>query len=123
MKNQKPTKVELLPLPRNLDELLIFDARFLDAETKRELLRIMPRLFHVRHLWKEEYVRSGCLRCGRKRAPYGAGGFCNTCQARIDYRMRHRYHKIGADRQLADETAELTRKFDAAQMLLNGDPE
>jgi hypothetical protein len=121
MRNQKPTKAEVISLPRNLDELLIFDARFLDADTKRELLRLMPRLLHVRRLWKEEYVRSGCIRCGRKRTPYGAGGFCNACQARIDYRMRHRYQKIGVDRHIAEETGDLTRKFDAAQMLLNGD--
>jgi hypothetical protein len=121
MKKQKLVTVELVPLPKNLDELLIFDARFLDVETRRQLLRLFPDLLHVRRLWKEEFLRNGCISCKRKRGWYGAGGFCSGCQARIDYRMRHRYHRIGEDRQLDKETAALTRKFDAAQMLLGGD--
>lgn len=121
MKKQKLATTEVVPLPRSLDELFIFDARFLDAHTKRELLRILPQLFHVRRLWKEEYLRNGCLGCHRKKAAYGAGGFCNACQARIDYRMRQRYHKIGADREIEKETAALTRKWNAAQALLGGE--
>jgi hypothetical protein len=176
MNKQEISNVEPLSLPRNLDDLLIFDARFLDARTRRQLLRIFPRLLHIRRLWKKEYLESGCLSCQkpdqtiriaarlrsrgstwaeiyevitpnvasreeRKRfenavrwklqhldAPtrepsqwYGAGGLCNACQVRIFNRMHRRYHEIGADRQVAKETADLTRKSDAAQMLLNGD--
>src|SRR5262249_60440946 len=35
-----------------LENLLIFDARCLDRETRQELLRLVPQLVHVRGAWR-----------------------------------------------------------------------
>ncbi|MHB8499711.1 MAG: hypothetical protein ACYDCG_18285 [Candidatus Acidiferrales bacterium] len=55
----------LLPKPveRKIDELLVFDARCLDAATARELLRLVPALAHIRHAWRAHYRQYGCLAC------------------------------------------------------------
>jgi hypothetical protein len=118
--------VEVLPESpvELLETLLIFDARCLDKDTRQELLRILPQLVHIRRAWKEEYVECGCVCCHKKKARYGAGGFCNACAARIFGRMRQRYGKLMAGRDVTAELATfkeaLTLRFSAAQRLLGG---
>jgi len=46
-----------------LEQLLIFDARMLDKDTQRELLRILPQLVHVRRAWKAHFLENGCVGC------------------------------------------------------------
>lgn len=50
-------------MERKLDELLVFDARCIDAQTKRELLRLFPKLTHLRRAWREHFEKYGCLGC------------------------------------------------------------
>jgi len=108
-----------------LETLLIFDARCLDKETRQELLRILPQLVHIRHAWKAEYMECGCVSCHKKKAEYGAGGFCNACCKRIYMRMRNRYRKAVEGRDLAQEfatfTDALSLRYNAAQRLFNGE--
>ena len=110
-----------------IENLLIFDARCLDAETRRELLRIIPQMVRIREAWKAEYLECGCISCHKKKPWYGAGGMCVACSGRYGQRMRKRYRKLMAGRDLAAELAAfagaLTLKFSAAQELLNGDDE
>jgi hypothetical protein len=59
-------KVEVMlpkPVERKIDELLVFDARCIDAATAHELLRLVPALAHIRHAWRAHYRRYGCLAC------------------------------------------------------------
>jgi hypothetical protein len=59
-------KVEVM-LPRaaerKLDELLVFDARGVDVDTRQELLRLLPRLVHLRRAWQAHFREHGCLSC------------------------------------------------------------
>jgi hypothetical protein len=118
--------VEVLPESpvELLETLLIFDARCLDKDTRQELLRILPQLVRIRHAWKAEYMECGCVCCHKKKTRYGAGGFCNACAARLFGRMRQRYRKLMAGRDLPAEMATLkealTLSFSAAQKLLGG---
>lgn len=108
-----------------LEELLVFDARMLDAATQRELLRIVPQILQVRAAWKAEYIECGCVCCHRKNPWYSGGGLCNACYARISPRMRERRRKELQGRDLTAENIEfresLARKFNIAQRLLKGD--
>ena len=119
--------VEVLPESpeERLETLLIFDARCLDKETRQELIRILPQLVHIRRAWKAEYMECGCISCHKKKNLYSAGGFCNACAARIFARMRKRYRKLTAGRDLAQEFATfkdaLCLRYNAAQRLFNGD--
>ena len=110
-----------------IESLLIFDARCLDAETRRELLRIIPQMVRIREAWKAEYLECGCISCHKKKPWYGAGGLCVACHGRLGQRMRKRYKKQMARRDLPAElaafTETLTAKFSAAQRLLNGGDE
>jgi len=107
-----------------VESLLIFDARALDADVRRELLRILPEMIRVRRAWRAEFMECGCISCHKKRVNYGAGGFCNRCWGRIYQRMTYRYKKLMEDRDLPAELAKftgaLTLKFSAAQKLLGG---
>jgi hypothetical protein len=106
-----------------MENLLIFDARCLDMETRQELLRILPQLVHIRRAWKEEYLECGCIHCHKKRADYSSGGFCSACQSRIFARMRCRRKKIMNGRDLAVEVEAfrdgLALRYNAAQRLFN----
>lgn len=174
--------VEVLPESHVelLETLLIFDARSLERDTQRELLRLLPQLIHVRRAWKAHYLEHGCISCPKaderigiaarmrldhypwgkifeivapsihthrdrkcfqsavywklehlnaraERNPntYGSGGFCNACQTRILARMRKRYIKLMAGRDLPAEwatfKAALCLRYNAAQRLFNGD--
>lgn len=104
-------------------ELLLYDARFLDVATKQELLRLIPRLVHVRRARQAIFRRYGCQSCHRKRVAYGAGGFCNRCASRDFRRVKAELEKMGEGRNAAEESAALTRRLDAAQRLLNGGDE
>ena len=121
--------VEVLPQSpvEVMETLLIFDARCLDRETQQELLRILPQLVHVRRAWKAEYMEYGCISCHKKKPLYSSGGFCNTCATRLGWRMRKRYRKLMAGRNLAKEFAAfkeaLCQRYDTAQRLFNGDDE
>lgn len=107
-----------------MESLLIFDARCLDAETRRELLRVLPQILRIRKAWRAEYMECGCISCHKKITAYGAGGFCRRCWGRIFKRMHRRYRTLMAGRDLPAElktfTEALTLKFSAAQMLLGG---
>jgi hypothetical protein len=108
-----------------IESLLIFDARCLDTDTRQELLRILPQLVHIRRAWKAEFMECGCISCHKKKAGYGAGGFCNACWGRIYMRMRNRYRKAMQGRNLPAELATfkdaLCLRYNAAQRLFNGD--
>jgi hypothetical protein len=108
-----------------IESLLIFDARCLDKDTRYELLRILPQLVHISHAWRAEYMECGCISCHKKKAGYGAGGFCNACWGRIYKRMRNRYRKAMHGRNLPAELATfkdaLCQRYNAAQRLFNGE--
>jgi hypothetical protein len=108
-----------------MENLLIFDARCLDRETRQELLRLVPQLVHIRRAWRAEYMECGCISCHKKKAGYGAGGFCNSCWGRIYQRMRNRFRKalVGHDlpAELATFKDALQLRCNAAQRLFNGD--
>jgi hypothetical protein len=59
------TQVVALPPEQAIESLLIFDVRCLDAGTKRELLRLLPQLIHIRRAWKAEFTECGCLACSK----------------------------------------------------------
>ena len=174
--------VEVLPKSpiEALEMLLIFDARALERDTQRELLRILPEIVRVRQAWKAHYLEYGCVSCPKaverfsiaarmrlkgfkweeifelvapnvhtqrdrkcfqnsvywkiehlkhrtERNPnaYGSGGLCSACQARIVARMRKRYRKLMAGRDLVQELATfpdtLCLRYNAAQRLFNGE--
>lgn len=46
-----------------LDDLLLFEAAFLDVTTRQELLRLLPRLVHVRRARQKIFHVRGCLTC------------------------------------------------------------
>jgi hypothetical protein len=103
-----------------IEDLMVFDARCLDKETRLELVRLLPELTHIRRAWKAHFSVHGCVSCHRKRVDYGAGGFCWRCQARITTRMRTCFREVNAGRNIPDEVASLSRRYDAAQSLFNG---
>jgi hypothetical protein len=110
-----------------IESLLIFDARCLHRETRQQLLLLLPQIVHIRRAWRAEYMECGCISCHKKKAGYGAGGFCNACWGRIYGRMRLRYRKLMAGRDLPAEMAQfrdaLQLKYNAAQRLFNGSDE
>ena len=56
--------IEVLRAPeRKVDDLLIFDASFLDPATRYELQRIVPQLVHIRRARKAHFQEHGCLVC------------------------------------------------------------
>jgi hypothetical protein len=121
---KKRAKVEaMLPVlvARKLDELLVFDACYLDVPTRQALLRLMPQLVQVRRARKAIFLRYGCGSCHRKRVLYGAGGLCNASACRDYGRMKTEIRKRLEGRDAREETAALSLKFSTAQMLLNGD--
>jgi hypothetical protein len=107
------------------ESLLIFDARCLDRQDRQALMSFIPQLLHIHKAWKAEYMECGCTSCHKKKAGYGAGGFCNACWSRIYARMRNRFRKAMAGRDLPAELATfkdaLQLKYNAAQRLFNGD--
>jgi hypothetical protein len=109
------------------ENLLIFDARCLDRKTREELQRLAPQLLHIHRAWKAEYMECGCISCHKKKVGYGAGGFCNACWGRIYMRMRNRFRRVMAGRDLPAELATfknaLQLKYNEAQRLFNGDDE
>jgi hypothetical protein len=114
------TDAPLSPL-QAVEDLMVFDARCLDRATWHDLVRVLPDLTRIRKAWKAHFASFGCVSCRRKKTEYGAGGFCYTCLARITGRMRRCFRNIGADRNMPDEIASLSRRYDAAQQLFNGD--
>lgn len=104
-----------------IEDLMIFDARCLDKATWHQLLRVLPDLRRIRKAWKAHFAEFGCLYCKRKKTVYAAGGLCHTCLSRITGRMRRCFRNIRADRNIPDEIASLSRRYDAAQRLFNGD--
>ena len=74
--------------------------------------------------WKLSHPKQ---RAERHPGAYGAGGFCNACATRIFGRMRKRYRKLMAGRDLPAElptfTDALCLRYNAAQRLFNGDDE
>ena len=104
-----------------IEDLMVFDARCLDKETRLELVRLLPELTHIRRAWKAYFTVHGCVSCRRKKTDYGAGGFCYKCLCRITARMRTCFRKVGEGRNIPDEVASISRKYDAAQRLFNGD--
>jgi hypothetical protein len=105
---------------QGIEDLMIFDARCLDRETWHQLLRVLPELTLIRKAWRAHFSVHGCVSCRRKKTDYGAGGFCYNCLARITTRMRTCFRKLSAGRDIPDEVASLSRRYDAAQRLFNG---
>lgn len=89
----------------------------LDRETGHALVRVLPQLTRIRKAWRAHFVEHGCVSCHRKKTEHGAGGFCYGCLARITRRMRTCFRKIDAGRNIPDEFASITRRYDAAQRL------
>ena len=114
------TAAPLTPL-QAMEDLMVFDARCLDRGTWHELLRVLPDLTRVRKAWKAHFAAHGCVCCRRKKTQYGGGGFCYTCLARITTRMRTCFRQVDAGRDIPDEVASLSRRYDAAQRLFNGE--
>jgi len=108
-------------IERRIEDLLIFDARILDIATRKELVRLVPGLHAIRLAWKAHFAMYGCVSCHRKKVGYASGGLCDRCLHRTLYRMKTCLRKIDAGRSTPEEIGELTRKFDAAQRLFNGE--
>jgi hypothetical protein len=106
---------------QGVEDLMIFDARCLDKETRQQLQRLLPELTLIRKAWKAHFTVHGCVSCRRKKTDYGAGGFCYNCLCRITMRMRTCFRKINEGRNIPDEIASISRKYDAAQRLFNRD--
>src|SRR5690242_1939113 len=87
--------------PESLEEalgnLLFFDARCLERETRRELMRVLPQLVHAGRSWMARFAEYGCLCCHKKKVPYGAGALCSRCLAREFTRIREWYRKQNSD--------------------------
>ena len=117
----KKTTIEVAK-PDSLEEalgnVLFLDARFLDRTVRRELLRILPVLIHLGPAWRARFAECGCFSCHKKKVPYGSGGCCNRCSARESHRMKEWYRKISDPAREIEARDALTRKYDAAQMLL-----
>jgi len=62
----KLAKVEVM-LPRaaerKVDDLLVFDAQFVDVATRQELLRLLPQLVHLSRARKAQFEEDGCPTC------------------------------------------------------------
>jgi hypothetical protein len=106
---------------QGVEDLMIFDARCLDKETRQQLQRFLPELTLIRKAWKAHFSVHGCLSCHRKRVNYGAGGFCWRCLARITVRMRTCFRKVSEGRNIPNEIASISRRFDAVQRLFNAE--
>ena len=117
----KKTTIEVAK-PDSLEEalanLLFLDARDLESSVRSELLRILPILVHTGRSWRARFAEYGCIHCHKKKVPYGAGGFCDRCATRESCRMREWFRKIGSPARAIEAQAALTRKYDAAQLLL-----
>lgn len=121
--NKKLELVRVSPPQSGLEtveELMVFDARCLDKETRMELRHILPGLLNVTRAWQVYFSVHGCLLCGQDDAGYGAGGFCNECKQIVYNRMRTCVRRVKAHRNIPDDIAALSRKFDVAQQLFNG---
>lgn len=103
-----------------VEDLMVFDARCLDKATWLELVRVLPELTNIRRAWKAHFAAHGCVSCRRKKKEYCAGGFCLECYRRIAQRMRTCFRKLNAHRNIPNDIAALSRKFEAAQRLFNG---
>jgi hypothetical protein len=60
------TKTEvMLPqgVERKVDDLLVFDACYVDRATRYDLQRIIPHLVHLRRARKAYFEQHGCLMC------------------------------------------------------------
>jgi hypothetical protein len=110
-------------LERAVEDLLIFDSRFLDKDTRHELQRLLPALIHASRFWIARFAEKGCLCCRRKKVPYGAGGLCDRCHARESRGIREWNSKRFADRDFEKEASALSRRLDLAQALFNGGEE
>jgi hypothetical protein len=121
LKLKRIEKVEAIETiaARKLGELLLFEACFLDISTRQDLLRIIPKLVHVRRARQAIFRRYGCHSCHRKKVAYGAGGFCNRCAARDYLRVKTELKRMGEGRNAGEESALLTRRLDAARLILN----
>jgi hypothetical protein len=106
---------------QGVEDLMIFDARCLDRGTWLELVRVLPELTVIRKAWPAHFTVHGCVSCRRKKTEYGAGGFCYKCLARITTRMRTCFRELSGDRNIPDEVASLSRRYESAQSLFNGD--
>lgn len=106
-----------------LGNLLFLDARVLDQTVRRELLHILPVLTQMGRAWRARFAELGCFSCHKKKVPYGAGGCCSRCSIREAHRMREWYRKKSNPAREIEARAALTRKYDAAQTLLNGGDE
>jgi hypothetical protein len=106
---------------QGLEDLMVFDARCLDKETRHALVRVLPDLTRIRKAWRAHFTVHGCVSCRRKRTQYGAGGFCDTCLARITMRMRTCFRKVNAGRNTPAKITSLTQRYSAAQRLFNGE--
>lgn len=82
---------------------------------------ILPDLTRTPQAWKAHFSVHGCVSCLRKKVAHASGGLCEECQRRITMRMRTCFRKVNAHRNTPDDVASLSRKFQAAQLLFNGD--
>jgi hypothetical protein len=110
-------------LGRAVEDLLVFDARFLGRKARLELQRLLPGLIHASRFWTARFAEKGCLCCRRKKVLYASGGLCDRCHAREYRQMREWYSKRFAGRDVEKEVSALSRRFDAAQALFNGGDE
>lgn len=105
---------------RGIEDLMVFDARCLDKQTRQALVSFLSELTRIRKAWKAHFAAFGCLSCKRKKVDYGAGGLCYRCLARTSHRMRACFWQVLDDgRNIPDEIAALNRRFEAAQRLFN----
>jgi len=93
----------------------------LDYQTQKQLRQLLPGLLWVSRAWHARFLTKGCLACKRKKVSYGSGGMCQSCVGANRGWIKKFIEAAQANRDTAQEIAGLSLKFDAAQLLLNGD--
>lgn len=55
---------------RTMEDLMIFDARCLDGETRHALQLVLPDLTRIRKAWRAHFTEHGCVSYHRKKTEY-----------------------------------------------------
>lgn len=93
---------------------------FIPKDMYRQLFKSLPRVYFRR--FSTYFKRYGCLRCGRKRALYGANGLCLYCLGLVSDRLKlcdrvlERKYKEKRD---SDRSERFLHRLKTAQQLLS----
>ena len=68
--------------------------------------------------WIARFAELSCVYCKRKKVIAGPGSFCQRCYAHELRRLQKWYGRSSAGRDTTEELSSITRKYDAAQIVL-----